>query len=408
MGIDVGHDEIRGPERKRFGQGAAVLFSLVALGLIVWVTQPPSGEDPGAGQTTDASPGSSIARPRSSTTPSTSSSPPRAATMPHVVSSRPAVVGELVPGWSETLYAVVGSHPTTFVTWESERTEGQPFRTAASLPEVAVGYELDVSGELFAFAVSDPDDEAASLHVMSRDRPVVDFDLRVTSLAWHASQPGRLAVVAARPDGTSHLVVLTFEDLEADRAGAQSIADVDSDTQIRSWNEHGFVTWSGDGQGGTVGFLDPSGELQWQLPGGPVAVFTPRGEVLVNRNLSERFEFVVASPDGPEGRPVVELPVSGVTNSGWSPDGKQLALLFYEGTGKPWILQIYDRQGVLVDSVSFDWRVWDLTWSIDQRFLLMPGTDDEGTHALIVYDTETGLTTLVGFTTWVHWAASRR
>lgn len=236
----------------------------------------------------------------------------------------------------------------------------------------------------------------------------VDFDLEVSSIAWHGSQPGRLAVTAIRPDGIAHLVTLDFEDLRVDRAGATSIADVAPDYRVVSWNDHGFVMWSPDEPEDQVSFLDPSGRLEWQHSGSSEATITPEGEVLINRYLSEGFEFVVIPSGQPDAAEVVELPVGGVTGTGWSSDGSQLGVQFYEGTGKPWTLSIYDRDGLLIDSVTFDWRVWDLAWSSDQRFVLMPGTDDKGTHAVIVYDTETRLLTPVEFTTWIHWAGARK
>jgi WD40 repeat protein len=129
--------------------------------------------------------------------------------------------------------------------------------------------------------------------------------------------------------------------------------------------------------------------------------------VSVNRLLSEGFEFVVLPAQQPEASQTVELTVPDVTGAAWSPDGQQVAVNFYEGTGKTWTLHIYDRQGNLIDSSSFGFRVWDIAWSPDQRFVLMPGSDDQGTHAVLIYDTQTSLLTPVGFTTWIHWVAVR-
>lgn len=50
------------------------------------------------------------------------------------------------------------------------------------------------------------------------------------------------------------------------------------------------------------------------------------------------------------------------------------------------------------------WRVWDLEWGPNDRFLLMPGTNDAGRHVVIFYDTTTEETSTVDFHTWVQWA----
>jgi hypothetical protein len=162
-----------------------------------------------------------------------------------VVVAEGAGVGDLVLGWSGTLYAVVGDSQDTFVRWKSEREQGVPLRNEVNLPPGSVNYDLDASGELFGFGVMDGGD-VTTLHVTSADGDMVDFEFPVTSLVWHVSQPGQLAVIAERPDGTAHLVTLDFEGLQADRAGAQSIADIDPAAEVVAWSEDGFVIWSHD------------------------------------------------------------------------------------------------------------------------------------------------------------------
>lgn len=410
MSVEPDLEEFGRPKSSWLVISAAVVVAVVLVGLIVWSSDPGEDDLAAVGSTTTvAVVPPSISSSSTSTTLSATTSTPATTTTSNVVVSERAGVGDLVLGWSGTLYAVVGDSQDTFVRLESEREQGVPVRNMVNLPPGSIYYDLDASGRLFAFAVAD-DNEVETLHVTSADADIVDFELSVTSLVWHASEPGQLGVISERPDGTAHLVTLDFEGLQANRAGAQSIVDIDPSAELVAWSEHGFVIWSHDEalEQDMISLIGQSGEPLWeQAEDHLAAAISPSGEVLVNRFLPEGFEFAVVPALQPEAAQTVELPVQDVTGAAWAPDGQQLAIHFYEGTGKAWTLHIYDRQGNLIDSSSFDFRVWDIAWSPDQRFILMPGSDDRGTHAVLIYDTQASLLTPVEFTTWIHWVAVR-
>jgi hypothetical protein len=83
-----------------------------------------------------------------------------------------------------------------------------------------------------------------------------------------------------------------------------------------------------------------------------------------------------------------------------------VAFVGYGGeNGTDWRLNVYARNGAHVNTATVPWRVWDVQWSPDERFILMPGTDNQDTQAVIFYDRHTDtLSAVDDFQDWVQWS----
>lgn len=92
-----------------------------------------------------------------------------------------------------------------------------------------------------------------------------------------------------------------------------------------------------------------------------------------------------------------------MTGSAWSSDGR--LAVHYPTTARDSNLRLFNPSLDVEADVTLErWRVWDLAWSPDSRFILMPGTDDAGRHVVIFYDTASREFSYVDFPDWVQWA----
>jgi hypothetical protein len=151
--------------------------------------------------------------------------------------------------------------------------------------------------------------------------------------------------------------------------------------------------------------LDQKGTVVWQSQNMTVFEASPSRVLVLRRPTNdEGYEHVVIEPAAPDDEVRLDLPQEGtVTGSDWSPSG-QLAVHYPIG-GQNWDLRIYDPDlTTFTDFTVEGWRVWDLEWGPDNRFILMPGTNDAGRHVVIVYDTSTRMSSFVDFNDWVQWA----
>lgn len=235
----------------------------------------------------------------------------------------------------------------------------------------------------------------------------------VTSFAWHVTQPGLMAAVALHPGGdpritTANLVTLDFQaDLDGG-AAAMVVARVSVGHSIVWWGERGFLLRHYDEtlEEDVISFLDLDGDQVWQRQAGLTSV-SSAGDVLLGRYLDDgTLELRRLRPNASDAEPgeLLELPQQDVTAVAWSTNGHQVAVNVYEGGPIDWRLDLYNLDGGLEDSVSFQWRVWDVRWSPDDRYVLMPGTDNRGTHVVLFYDTHTGELTTIQFDEFVQWA----
>ena len=80
----------------------------------------------------------------------------------------------------------------------------------------------------------------------------------------------------------------------------------------------------------------------------------------------------------------------------WSTAGDAIAFVGQAAAGAAdWGLHIYTADGTLLSSTEIPWKVWDIQWSSDDRYIVMPGTDNDGSHGVIFYDTHTDTLSVV-------------
>jgi len=228
----------------------------------------------------------------------------------------------------------------------------------------------------------------------------------VAECKWHESQAGQLAVIAVA-DGRAELRSITFETNDLGSPAMTTVTEVDPDHLLIAWGDYGFIITDYDPllEADVTSLLDHAGTVLWQAQNMTVLDASP-SHLLVHRSLTGQgsYEHSVVDPNDPDASITLDLPLDGTpTGTDWSPTGR-LAVHYPTG-GHNWNLRIYDDGLSTYSDVAVEgWRVWDLEWGPDGRWLLMPGTDDAGRHVVIFYDTSTGETSSVDFRTWVQWA----
>lgn len=353
---------------------------LLAVGLAVVIFVAVQPEEDGE-VTTGSEPESTVELPTTSTI-------ARAETVP---------LAQLVPDLTGTLYAIEGSGRFNLTTWD---TTGDVL-TRMTLPDGWPGdLEFDASGDLFALALENRASGSASLYVGSAER-LVSTGLEVTSFTWHQTEPGAMAVVLRGPEGgPGDLVTFQVEGV-GNRANTTTIrTSMGPDDLVLAWGDWGFLirryVLSSDNR--FVALVDQEGNNVW-VRTAHWAYVSPTQDILLSFYDNVIRELRWVRPETAQDDPGAwfEVPSVGVAGIAWSPGGDRIALATYAGGDVDFRLDLYTRDGVQVDNIRFEWKVWDVEWSPDGRFLLMPGTKGSRDFVILFYDTLTGRLTPVEF-----------
>ncbi len=313
---------------------------------------------------------------------------------------------DLVPGVTATLHALVGGSNRELIdlTADSEATFLPPDSRSLGF---STSFAFDASNALLAFrTLTEGSDDSYRLNVWSE---TASFRLEQTDVGpyqWHQTQPGRLAAITALA-GRTALRTFTFQDNDSDSPDATTMIEADWDQSLTAWGDYGLVIHDFDPHLETdvTTLLDQTGKVVWQSQNMTVLDASPT-HLLVLRRLSDQdgYGHVVIEPSDPRSGIRLDLPVAGpVTGSAWSPGGR--LAVHYPTRGRHWILRIYDTNFTRSTEITLGtWRVWDLEWGPDNRFILMPGTNDAGRDVVVFYDTSSGDLSFVDFPDWVQWA----
>jgi hypothetical protein len=307
--------------------------------------------------------------------PTTSSTIP--ATIPTVASvpvGEGAPVGvplsELVPGLQGTLVAVVDPTQTQRLAMTQWFT-GADAPVTVPIPEL-YSVALNTSGPvLFAGWGASAMDSQSTLYVgrlHAARADVLPIALGAEAMAWHQSDPFRLAWIQGTPD--NRVGELRTVTLNA-RGGVTSsgvVASVSGGTWIESWGDWGFVLGTGnsvDG-GAETCMLDPGGVGRWRIPYVGVRVISASGLALVEDyqaldGLASRWLAPVEAIS--DRRALDWLPDDHITAS---PDGRRIARLAWDTN----TLEVRNLDGEPLVSFYVAGYLHGLAWSDDGRFVL--------------------------------------
>ena len=305
---------------------------------------------------------------------------------------RPESLATLVPGLTGTLQAVVGSEQLGLISWDAEG----PLSIGAKLPAGRPNQIAnDASGELLGVSILGTSSNTSNILVGSPS-VLSDVGLDATSFAWHLTEPGSMAAISTPTD--SDMPVLVKLRVESGIATAvEPILSVGPRDVVLAWGLWGFLLIQHESGASRIVLVDTDGTQVWARPAS-WAYASQNGDVLLSFSNNEIREFHrVQLNSGPaDSGDWFELPSLGVTGISWSPDGEMLAVASFSGGAARSRLEIYDNEGNMLNGIPLEWRVWDVRWSPNGRFLVMPGSR-ESVYAVLFYDVEDERLTPVSF-----------
>jgi hypothetical protein len=373
-----------GRRRAKLVRFAGWVVAVGLFGLLGYMTRPSSsnGERPGAPET-------AITRPPSTTSASS------AAVLTALESNER--LDEMIPGLEGTLVAVVGpasslelvEWPTTSV---SPRRRALP--TGAS-PELA--FEAGIT-PLLAFLAPSPTQEGATLYV-GTTRSYFPVAEGVSWFAWHNTRSGQLAW--SGEDRKIHIASVVSSTGVEETA---TVGPLEPFAELVAWDSSGFLVFSRDDTTGerVLRRLDLSGQEVARIEA--TEAYLAKDNYLLLARWSEDgsgFEFYITGPNLDQ-LTALDWAPKDASAVAWSPLADRLAFIVYQGSSAR--LEVWSRDGDPLHTVDLPFGVWDVEWSHDGRFLLMPGTDIEAeTHAVLVYDQADGSLDQLQFDDWVYY-----
>ncbi len=391
---------------------AAVGLAAGLLGYLFGVTS--KGDNDSVSRETSSPVVAASSTSSSMATGATSSPPTTASTSTSLQDRR--LLGERVPGLTGTLLIELGGFPNREV-WEWPADRAEPIVTV--LP-AGVSLDGDVTRRLYAGLGLSAQNQPQPVMYVGPVRSMRPAAMNVTSLAWHNTTPGRLAWLQAS-DGGGTVELRTGE---VDPSGVfglgDTISQVPSDDRLLTWDSWGFLLtgWDPVQDERVVYLVDSNGAEQWRLPALDAHV-SPSGQLLLTQlDDTDEYEFLSTDPSSAATQtptPVDWAPVvvaGEVDYVAWSPDADQLAFLVWEGAIEECCattrrIEVWGSDGATASSISFSYRVWDVEWGADGRFVLVPGTNNAGKHVLLFYDTVDNSLDEIEFDTWVQQVFTR-
>lgn len=374
--------------------GAVALAIVVLVVLVVVIASATDQDDLLAAPTTTQPPLPSTS---SDVTPTTSTS-----TTSTTLGFEFPNLSEVVPGVTGTLHVLVGGQDRQLF-----RIPSDPDPTVL-LPDVRrLGYAtslgFDRSGRLLGFIEGGRARSGLDrLNVWSETSKFGFGDVGVASYRWHETQLRRLAAITVDATGQAVLRTITFDD-DSLAAEVDTVIEVAEDETMVGWGEYGFLIGQYDprDESDVTTLLDQEGNVVWQRHEIMVLDASP-DEILAQFGNGKHYVVEGADLDGL--RLFLTLPDGATLTGSDFSSGGRLAVV-YPLEARDSNLRVYDTGfETFTEFLLEGWRVWDLEWSADERFLLMPGTDDRGGHVVIFYDTFAEETSLLYFSTWVQWA----
>ena len=299
-------------------------------------------------------------------------------------------LGARIPNFAGSLVATVGVRDFELLIWPADVAVPESINIGGATSPAGPNTSpiiWDASGSAYAF-LRNLDGSETVLYVGS-EAEYVPLVRRVMWFAWHATEPSRLAWTVASDGGVGQQLFV------AEVAGSASSEPVPSVTvpateRLVAWDETGFVLGFRDGLGGEwIRRIDGTGREIGRARGTLVAM-RGNGELLLTRRADGDSSFYQADPTLGALTALQWAPpeaVGRVRPATWASDGR-IAFIARDERSNVWRLEIYEPDGESSAVQELPGQVWDVRWSPDGRFVVMPGFDNRGGrgHSVFAYD----------------------
>jgi len=403
------------------GQGpwlrAAGVVGVVAAAFIFgWLLRSPS---PAESEPDEVAATSSTALAGETVAASTTTRPPTTTTTePPEMVGLEMPLGEAVPGFTDTIMMEV---------WSEAGIDLMRWRPSEPAPETIVSFShdepsgfagLDASGTWYAVQ-----DENGVLSIRPVTGVVDDsggwwppafreaVGLRVAALAWHDTEPGRLAWLTcsrtAGGPGTLYTLDVTVGTAEpVPIRPVENACSENSGVYLGGWGDWGFELGRWDESEPyeeSVFLLHFDGTEKATLGGDVWFAPSPGGVIWTEEVSGPGATSYLVTTDGQTRRPVPGLADDEwVDGALWSLDGSLLALSPSKAfTDTPVIRIVEVATGTILAEITEGRGVWPTAWSRDGRFLFYErDTGDQEREPpmdWVLYDTATGVATELSF-----------
>lgn len=246
----------------------------------------------------------------------------------------------------------------------------------------------DASGSAYAF-LRHLDGGETALYVGS-DAGYFPLAGPVKWLAWHATEPGRLAWTVAGADGAEQQLFVAGVAGPATSEPLLS-ATLPATERLLGWDEAGFVLGFEDEETGGewTRRIDDTGREIGRTQATLVAMRGDGQLLLTTRAVQSSSFYRVDQEWGAlTALELAPAEASGrVKPAAWAPDGR-IAFIARDLYTNRWRLEVLEPDGGAPVVQELPGQVWDVGWSPDGRFVVMPGFDNRGGggHLVFAYD----------------------
>ena len=259
-----------------------------------------------------------------------------------------------------------------------------------SLHRIANNFSIDASGSVLSYVGGEDDADTRWLVPLDGSSPPIEMDGGTNSFVWSGDEP--LTAAWLEPDVESEDNRIVVGEFTGDQVAAADEVGFTAGF-LAGINSTGYWTVGGDPQYPRTGFVEftPRADDEAWRTSADLVIPAAHGRRALLAHLdtaSWRWNFGVG-PDRIE--PLSWAPGDAAGDHGFaafSPNAVQIAFIGSDDRGLGW-LEVHSTVGAPAERLVLPYRVWDVRWSERGDYVVMPGTDNRGTHVVIIADART-------------------